>query len=706
MSLIRCGLFGVVLLFPFLARAVAGPVESAPAKSAHVTATLVADARPLQPGDRLTVALRLRMDPKWHTYWTNPGDAGIPTRIEWTLPPGLKAGEIEWPAPRLLSQAPLMDYGYEGETWLLTELKVTGPVAWPLQIGATAKWLECAEICIPGKADLTLTLPAPKADAKETKPSPALQAAWAAIPKLLPASATLERDGDDYQVTIAGEAPDFPVRFLPLERGWIDNAAPQLAVRTGQGMTIRVKRDANAPALENGKTFSGVVVGLPPGAKAPKGWLVDCKVIAPPPAPAPKPPAPPFPWLSLLFAFVGGLILNLMPCVLPVLALKVLALAGHQGEAKASRRGGIEFTLGVVVSFWALAGLLLVFRAAGEKLGWGFQLQSPSFIVLLAALFVLIGLNLFGLFEVGTKLMGWSGSLASSGAGRMAFGSGVLAVAVATPCTAPFMGTALAAAFSQPAWVAFLIFTSLGLGMAAPYLVLAANPAWLRFVPKPGAWMVTFRQFLGFPMLLTALWLVWVYERQRGGDAGVVLTGALLLVALGAWIYGKWDAPEKPDWVRALAGIVAVVLIGTALTFAMRFGATHVAVAEASPSADGVWQPYDVDKIAALRAQGKPVFVDFTAAWCLSCQVNQRVALDRPEVLAKFREKGVALFKADWTSSDPAITAALAALGRQSVPVYALYAPGSDAPRLLPEVLTPGIVLGALDALPSSPPSP
>ncbi len=658
----------------------------------------MADPGPaLQAGDLLTVALRTRIASGWHTYWLNPGDAGLPTKIDWTLPPGWKAGGIEWPAPQLLSAPPLMSFGYEGEAWLLTEIRVGGPVTYPIEIKAHASWLECAQICIPAQADLALTIPGP---AKAGTPKGPVAAAWAALPKLLPATATIEAepDGAAYRVEIAGKTPDFPVRFLPVEKGWIDNAAPQLAVRTAQGTTLRVKRDPNAAPLADGATLSGILVGVPPGAKAPQGWLVDCKVIAPPPAPKPEVVAPPFPLIMLLFAFLGGLILNLMPCVLPVLALKVLALAGHGQERKAALRNGIEFTLGVLVSFWALAGLLLALRAAGEGLGWGFQLQSPSFVILMAALFVLVGLNLFGVFEVGTRLMGWSGGLASTGAGRAAFGSGVLAVLVATPCTAPFMGSALGVAFAQPSWIALLVFTALGLGMAAPYLLFCANPGLLRLLPKPGEWMVTFRQLLGFPMLATSVWLLWVYGNQRGLDAAMALAVALLAVSLGAWIYGKWDVPARSSGVRAAAGLAAVLLIGGALTFCLLQSRQEAAPAAAA--GDSFWQPYDAEKIAALRAAGKPVFVDFTAAWCLSCQVNQRVALDRDEVTAKFREKGVAAFKADWTSQDPAITAALAALGRQSVPVYALYgtAPGAE-PTLLPEVLTPGIVIRALDAL-------
>jgi len=359
-------------------------------------------------------------------------------------------------------------------------------------------------------------------------------------------------------------------------------------------------------------------------------------------------------------------------------------------------RLGLAFTAGVLVSFWVLAGILLALRAAGEHLGWGFQLQSPPFVILSAALFVLIGLNLFGVFEVGGSLTAAGGAV-QAGTGWGSFASGALAVVVATPCTAPFMGSALGVALGQSPFVAWLIFTALGLGMAAPYLLLSANPAWLRFVPKPGAWMETFKQVLGFPMLAAAVWLVWVYGNQGGIDDAALLLCVLLAIGLAAWIYGRWGGLARPPAVRLTAMVLVYLLGAGSLTFILL---RKPVPPDAPASAQSDWEPFTPERLAELRAEGKPVFIDFTATWCLSCQVNLRTSLDRAEVAARFRELGVTRLKADWTSNDPAVTAALASYGRQSVPLYVLY--GSDPnlpPRILPEVLTPGIVLHELDEL-------
>ena len=685
--------------------------ESAPVRSQHVEATLVAEPFKVVPGKSFTVALRLKMDKGWHTYWVNPGDAGYAPKITWTLPTGFTAGPIQWPTPQLISQPPLMSYGYEGEVWLLVDIMPLIADGWPVELKAHVNWLECSDVCIPGKADLTLTIPRP-----ELVSTPAISLVgksltsshpqdgdprftWArmALPKVyLGGDATISAEaGGDYDaLEVPGDLgfpPGSHPRFIPLPTGLIENAAPQLSVRTGAGASWRVKRDANAPALP--ETVSGLLAGEVDGKMV--GWQVDFHRVAAAPVTA---PAAPFSFLVLVFAFVGGLILNLMPCVLPVLALKVLALT----KRGAGVRQGLAFTAGVLVSFWVLAGILLVLRAAGEHLGWGFQLQSPPFVILSAVLFVLIGLNLFGVFEVGESLTAAGGAV-RAGTGWGSFFSGALAVVVATPCTAPVMGSALGVALGQSPFVAWLIFTALGLGMAAPYLLLSANPAWLRFVPKPGAWMETFKQVLGFPMLAAAVWLVWVYGNQGGIDDAALLLCVLLVIGLAAWIYGRWGGMGRPPAVRVVA-MILVYLLGTgSLTFIlMRKPVPPAAVAAAPGQTD--WEPFTPERLAELRAAGKPVFIDFTATWCLSCQVNLRTSLDTAEVVEKFSKLGVTRLKADWTSNDPAVTAALASYGRDSVPLYVLY--GSDpnaAPQILPEILTPGIVLRALDQLGAAP---
>ena len=686
--------------------------ESAPVRSQHVEATLVAEPFKFFPGDPFVVAVRLKMDPGWHTYWVNPGDAGYAPRITWTLPPGFTAGPIQWPTPGLISQPPLMSYGYEGEVWLPVEITPSVSMQLlqgPVELKAHVAWLECADVCIPGKADLSLTLP--KLEAKReialgylgstkntdltSRDSAISHSRFAAdLPKPYTGQATISSEpGSDYDaLEVPGDLgfpPGSHPRFIPLPTGLIDNAAPQLSIRTDSGASWRVKRDANAPALP--ETVSGLLAGEVNGKMV--GWQVDFHRVAAAPV---APLTAPFSFLVLVFAFVGGLILNLMPCVLPVLALKVLALT----KRGAGVRQGLAFTAGVLVSFWVLAGILLALRAAGEHLGWGFQLQSPPFVILSAVLFVLIGLNLFGVFEVGGSLTAAGGAV-RAGTGWGSFFSGALAVVVATPCTAPFMGSALGVALGQSPFVAWLIFTALGLGMAAPYLLLSANPAWLRFVPKPGGWMEAFKQILGFPMLAAAVWLVWVYGNQGGIDDAALLLCVLLVVGLAAWIYGRWGGVSRPSAVRVIAMIV-VYLLGTgSLTFILTRKPVPPA---ASVPGQSDWEPFTSERLAELRAEGKPVFIDFTATWCLSCQVNLRTSLDESEVAAKFRELGVTRLKADWTSNDPAVTAALASYGRDSVPLYVLY--GRDpnaAPQILPEVLTPGIVLHALDSLGATP---
>jgi thiol:disulfide interchange protein len=378
-----------------------------------------------------------------------------------------------------------------------------------------------------------------------------------------------------------------------------------------------------------------------------------------------------------------------------VLGLKVLGFVNSGGDSRArTLQHGFAFSAGVIGFFWLLAGTLLVLRAGGEQIGWGFQLQSPGFVVFLSALFLLVALNLFGVFEVGQSLTA-AGNLAPRSHGlKGSFASGALATIVATPCTAPFMGSALGFALAQPAWATLLVFTALGVGMAAPYVVLAASPALLKRLPKPGAWMETFKQVMGFPMLATVVFLVWLFGRQLGVSAMAVLLGSLLLVAMGAWIYGRSAARTGTPGIAALAISAMLVLAGVALGFVQ---------AQAAPAADtsrssSDWEPYSEERLAELRRAGTPVFVDFTADWCLTCQVNERVALDRDEVRARFREEGVVLMKADWTRHDETITRALAAHGRQGVPLYVLYGRTPEDPgRLLPEVLTPGLVLSTLD---------
>lgn len=404
--------------------------------------------------------------------------------------------------------------------------------------------------------------------------------------------------------------------------------------------------------------------------------------------------------LAILFAFIGGMILNLMPCVLPVLSLKIMGFIKQAGEEKSKlRKHGLAFTFGVLISFWALAGLLLILRAGGEYLGWGFQLQSPSFVIVLSVLLFLFGLSLFGVFEIGVTLTAVGQNTPKGSTYTGSFFSGILATIVATPCTAPFMGSALGFALSQPAYVSMLIFTALGLGMALPYVLLTSIPALLKYVPKPGAWMETFKQFMGFLMIATVLWLIWVLSLQTGAEGVLILLGSLLLVSLSGWIYGRWSVLHKSLKTRRIAQLISGLILAGALALSLMY-IKPVSASTGSVHTQGLieWQTFSPELVAQLRSEKKPVFIDFTAAWCLSCQVNEKVAFGSEEVQKAFADKGIAALKADWTNKDEVIAKELAKFGRNSVPLYVLYLPDKEA-VLLPEILTPDIVLGYLKDL-------
>ncbi len=406
-------------------------------------------------------------------------------------------------------------------------------------------------------------------------------------------------------------------------------------------------------------------------------------------------------WIALLSAFLGGIILNLMPCVLPVLSLKILGIVQQSGEDSKKRiNHGIAFTLGVVSSFLILAGILLLLRAGGEQLGWGFQLQSPAFIILLTILLFLFGLSMFGVFEIGTSLTA-VGQKASNDTGFVgSFSSGILATIVATPCTAPFMGSALGFALSQPTILALLIFAMLGLGMALPYLLLTTVPALVKYVPRPGAWMESFKQFMGFLLMATVLWLLWVFSLQVGAEGLLILLAAFIIVSIGGWIFGRWGNIAKPKPTRVKAIILTALFIIGGVVFAFKYIDTNVTVNQTLEKGNIEWQKFTPELLSKSLKEGKPVFIDFTAAWCLSCQVNEKVAFGSEDVQNAFKKLGVVMLKADWTNSDAIITKELAKFGRNSVPLYVLYSgKQNEEPQILPEIITPGIVLNALEKI-------
>jgi thiol:disulfide interchange protein DsbD len=699
----------VVRVLPIAALALSAAVGAAPVRTAHVEAELVPAQTALVPGSPTTVALRLKMDRGWHTYWRNPGDSGLPTTSAWTLPSGLSAGSIEWPAPRALPVGPLVNYGYEDEVFLLTEITAAPSFAGSTaNIAARADWLVCKEICIPEGADLVLSLPVALTAMPDPRWGATIASVRAALPRPLE-NWTVSAIGRGQQVALSmhpgsGAADLGTVHFFPYAEGKIEASGKQTLAQEGAALTLTLPVASQlvgefkrvAGILTSSKGFGGrdaVAIDVP----------LEGTVVAGASSPTANAAVPVLSvvadstsrislWLALLFALAGGVLLNLMPCVFPVLSLKVLGFASHGGGTAGMRAHGLAFAGGVVASFVALAGLLIALRAAGQQLGWGFQLQSPAIIVGLAVLFFVLALNLSGVFEVGQLLP----SAASTWAARNAYAndvlSGMLAVVVASPCSAPFMGAALGYALAEDHVSTLAIFTALGAGMALPYLLLAFFPAWRSKLPKPGPWMQRLRQVLAFPLYGTVIWLAWVLSIQLDNDAVARLLAALLLIAFALWAWQTMRTGGTRRWgVAALAGLVAAVAVGWPVAVAV---ATDAGAPKAVAAEKGPWQDFTPQRLRQLTDAGRTVFVDFTAAWCVTCQVN-KLALNSDTVQQAFTQHNVALLRADWTRRDPVIGQALAALGRNGIPVYVLYRPGRE-PLLLPEVLQKSTITDAL----------
>ena len=707
-------LAGFLVALP-VALATSAPLHAAAVRTEHVSAELVGDQAALVPGTTTTLALRLSIEPGWHTYWRNPGESGLPTTLDWHLPPGYTAGAIEWPAPRALPAGPLMNYGYEGEVFHLVPLAVpaaaaTGTVT---KLAAHAEWLVCKETCIPEGADLTLELPV-AARAEPSRWHAAIAATRAALPRALPAGwqASASASGAGITVTLAppADAAD-PGRlqfFADAERR-IEPSVAQKQLPPSNGryrLQLPVSHELSGDfgrlegVLRAQKGFAG------PGGSV-EAVALDVPIVGTP-MPGPKPEAPVASPIAALqpatssrsalslpvalgFAFFGGLLLNLMPCVFPILSLKALGLAvSHGADRRASRHEAIAFAAGVVLAFAALGVALAGLRSAGEELGWGFQLQSPAVVTSLAILFFVMALNLSGVFEFGGLVPGGLASWSHGNRQVNAFASGVLAVAIASPCTAPFMGAALGYALGERAQVTFGVFVALGIGMALPFGLLAWFPQWRRVLPRPGPWMLRLKQLLAFPLYATVAWLVWVLAAQVGNDAVIRIGVVLVLVAFALWAWRTWRSAAHRAWSAvALAGALAAVFAAWPLLSGVR-GAD---LPRAS-LADG-WQPFSPTRVAQLTAEGRPVFVDFTAAWCITCQVNERLVLNDASVRDAFARAGAALVRADWTRRDPAISEALAALGRSGVPAYVIFRSGRE-PQVLPEVLQRRTVIDAL----------
>jgi thiol:disulfide interchange protein/DsbC/DsbD-like thiol-disulfide interchange protein len=677
---------------------VAGDGRPGPVKAQHLTAELVALAPTIAPGRTLEAGLVLTIEDKWHVYWKNAGDAGEPPHITWTLPKGITAGPMQFPAPSRLPLGPLMNYGYEDTASFPVQLSAAARLKpGPVHLEALVTWIVCSEQCIPGKAKLGLDLTVdPNAPANPPEIG-ALGDALHHIPLPLPAtihvSALLGKT--TIALTARGVPADADGEFYPDPSNPPDapqpivNAADQIVtqLKDGGGVLVQMRRSddlKSAPKTLNGvltinddlayNISAPVTVGELPASATPKAGSSP-KITA---------------WTALGLALVGGIILNLLPCVFPVLFLKGLTLVqSTQKDRRGLRLHALVYTLGILVSFWIIAGVLLALRAGGSQAGWGYQLQSPTFLVVLASMLFFFSLSLAGMFDLGLTLTSAGGELAQQEGYAGSFFTGVLATVVATPCTAPLMGAAIGFALIQPAWIAIGIFTALGLGLALPYLALSFQPAWTRWLPRPGAWMEILKQITAIPLFATVVYLVWTYGQLfprpgQGIDQVAFLLAALLVLAIAGWVLGRWPA-------RWASGITATALVVLAL------GVPLYAARVGELPAKQAWQPYTPAALQTAHTAGKPVFIDFTAAWCLSCQFNERLVLHADDVRQKLNEGKVVLLKADWTQYDPTITRELAAIGRSGVPTYVIYPSGNDAvPDVLPELLTKTVVLDAL----------
>jgi thiol:disulfide interchange protein/DsbC/DsbD-like thiol-disulfide interchange protein len=682
------------------------PAASAPGTEApRVRVELVSEVAAIAPGQTFWVALHQRIVTGWHTYWMNPGDSGEAPRIEWSLPPGFTVGEFAWPLPDRIRVGSAMTYGYSES--VILPIPVTPPAdlvpGTRVSLTGQASWLVCEKICIPEEAPLALTLPvvmgAPAVDARGAA---LITAARRSIPTQSPWRASFAATTQDVTLMVdaPGLAPDriSEVWFYPARWGAIDLTAPQRARIDAAGITIDVARgpltEASAAPIEG---VLAVVERLD-GGTVRHGF----SMTASPTGVGVTRPTSLASLLSALgLALAGGLVLNLMPCVLPVLSIKALGLVQLAGGRAATlARHGLAYTAGVLVSFAIVAGALIALRATGERLGWGFQLQSPAFVTLLAWLFFTMALSLSGAIVVSTRFTGAGQALTERPGHVGSFATGALATVAATPCTAPFMGAAVGFALAQPWPTALLVFEALGLGLALPYLLLTLVPAWRRLLPKPGPWMTRLKQLLAFPLYASAAWLVWVVSQQAGSHGvGAALAG-VVLIAFASWLH------QSLGGVRALwrrVATVAVVAVLPALIVGMvALAPLGAGARSATPADEGLgWEPFSPERLAAARASGKPVFVNFTAAWCVTCLVNERVALRSSAVADAFAKKGVVALKADWTARDPMISRILGSLGRSGVPLYALYPPGSPstAPTLLPQLLTEGTVIEAIDKI-------
>ena len=680
----------------------------------NVKARLVSEVSSLGPGQSAWVILELDIRDGWHTYWRNPGDSGEATTLAWALPAGFSAGGIVWTTPHRFDVPPLVNYGYGKKALHLVQITAPKDLKGgsPVALAAKASWLVCSDVCIPEDVQLSVNLPtSAQVGGIDPKDAGLFTEARGELPSEAPAATSASIQGDQLIVSLGKEwgatLPQIKtLAFFPYDEGAIEYAAPQVLSRSADAVQLSMKVGYQPPKAgairgvlvateQSGSETIAVPIEIAANFAGAIGPVKAAPRFAPIKAVESEHSLP----VWILFALIGGLILNLMPCVFPVLSIKALNVVEQaKKDPAAARAKGLVFAAGVIASMLCLAALMLALRAGGEQIGWGFQLQSPLFVTFLVYLFLAVGLNLSGVFEIGGGLAGVGDQLTQGDSYSASFFTGVLATLVATPCSAPFMAPALGAALTQPTLSALCIFAALGAGIALPYVLLAFAPWMRRLLPKPGAWMDTLKQLFAFPVYATAAGLLWVLAQQTSSFGFGAAMAGTVLIGLAAWSFQKSRTSVGGGKLAVIATTVIALLIAIALP--IRFA--NVAAASGTPTAgpkqkgDDEWQPYSAAKVAELSAAGKPLLVNFTASWCLTCLVNERNAFADSAVQEIFRNKKVTLMKGDWTNRDPAITKALADFGRAGVPLYVVYnsKPGSE-PIVLPQILTAGVVESA-----------
>jgi thiol:disulfide interchange protein len=685
------------------------------AETAQVQAQLVASVKAVQPGAEIYLGVNQKIIPHWHTYWINPGDSGNATTIEWTLPQGATASDIIWPAPGRFSMGPITNYAYENDVTLLTKINIPADAKPGEQFTAHAlvDWLVCEEECIPQTVELALSLPIVAVGESVGAGDSRIDDALARLPVASPWEIRATQSAIDPETALGelrlhialSEAQLAQVKdiwFYPYDWGRIQQSSEQLRKLVKGGIELTIKT-GEAP-LKTGDELTGVLViteqsGDVITQKIARGFEV--KTVLQSATSNTAGSAPGF-FTALFLALIGGIILNLMPCVFPVLSIKALSLVSHANQSAAQiRLQGVVYTLGVLASFAFLALLLIVLKAGGAQIGWGFQFQSPVFVLAVAYLMFAVGLSLSGVFFIGGSVAGVGSSLTEKPGYSGSFFTGVLATIVATPCTAPFMAAALGYALAQPAAKLLAIFLSLGLGLALPYLLLTCWPRLQRWLPRPGVWMERAKQVLAFPMYAAAIWLVWVLVQQAGVNSIVVALGGMLLIAFAAWLYDSTLASgtrvRHAGTISALALLLLTLVVSYISVNSRDAVAGNSTAHNIEKTAEQNWEAYSAARLDELLSEGKPVFLNFTASWCISCLVNERVALSDANVKETFKQQGITYLKGDWTNRDLAITQFLQKFNRSGVPLYVFYPAGKpNQPAELPQILTPDMVISAV----------